>query len=151
MKELIGKTITKIKISEEDTMIAFYCSDGKRFVYDALGECCSTTWFADITGIEDLLNQEVLSVENLEVPWVEDGRCRQEYDEFYGISVKTIKGNATFIYRNSSNGAYSGRLELYKPQYENGKQLGLPYRMYPILNDWQADCEFKYFDSGTAE
>jgi hypothetical protein len=115
MKELIGKTINSVLIDKnEQTVLQFNTSDGP-IVYVAFGDCCSYTWFADITGFTSLVGQTVLSVDEVELPQPEDGkdeRNRDEYDQVYGYNLKTTGGHAHIVYRNSSNGYYGGWLGL---------------------------------------
>lgn len=81
------------------------------FVLDTEGDCCSETWFADITGVGSLLGGIVTGMEAIDMPEDEnaqDDRGRQEYDRFYGIRITTDKGTTDLIFRNSSNGYYGG-------------------------------------------
>lgn len=133
MKELIGKVISELKVSKDDqSFLAFYHPDGTCTSYDAVGDCCSETWFADITGVDCLLGHTVLSVEEMEMPDFDedtDKRSRQEYDDIYGIKIITDKGYVDIVFRNSSNGYYGGWLELNKRE--------LP-EMVSITDDWSA-------------
>ena len=48
MNELIGKKITGMWVSNDQSILAFDTDQGV-IAYDAWGDCCSETWFADIT------------------------------------------------------------------------------------------------------
>jgi hypothetical protein len=115
MKELIGKKINGIMVSDDESLIVFGTDHGN-FCYKTEGDCCSETWFADFVGVEVILDQIIEDVE--EVPqedWGEDdrdGRGRQECEIVYGYKFKTAKGVADLIYRNSSNGYYGGECGL---------------------------------------
>ena len=130
MNELIGKTVTGLRVNEDQSILAFDHPDGTSTSYATYGDCCSETWFADITGVSALLGGKVLEVENVELPTVEDKRTRQEHDEFYGVKLRTDKGLADIVYRNSSNGYYGGSIDLHSG--------ALPESMTAITDDWQA-------------
>ena len=131
MKELIGKKITGLRINEDQSVLAFDTDQGV-IAYDALGDCCSETWFADITGVSALLGGTVQTAVEVSMDGynVEDGRTRQEWDEAYGVKLTTEKGYADFVFRNSSNGYYGGSIELLKRE--------LPEIMTAIEDDWHA-------------
>ncbi len=130
MKELIGKTVVSLEVNECENVLVFNCTDDK-VVYYAYGDCCSETWFADIVGVQCLLGATVLDSQDISLPYVEDGRCRQEYDQFYGVKLMTDKGYVDIVYRNSSNGYYGGSIEL----CEND----LAYETFrEITDDWSA-------------
>lgn len=130
MKELIGKTVTGLRVNEDQSVLAFDHPDGTSTSYRTWGDCCSETWFADITGVAALLGGNVLDVEFVDLPVVDDKRTRQESDEFYGVKLKTDKGYADIVYRNSSNGYYGGDIDLYGG--------ALPDGMTAITDDWKA-------------
>lgn len=130
MNELIGKTLTGLRVNEDQSLLAFDHPDGTSTAYETYGDCCSETWFADITGVAALLGGKVLEVESVELPTLEDERTRQEYDQFYGVKLRTDNGMADIVYRNSSNGYYGGDISLH-----NG---ALPDGMVAITDDWRA-------------
>lgn len=132
MKELIGKTIVSIYVNDDQSELVFETNEGQiRYVTDA--DCCSETWFADLIGVEAIINQEILSVEDLEIPesLQDDSRSRQDSDSYYGVKLTTIKGYCDIVYRNSSNGYYSGDAGYYKEPIDisSWKQ---------ITEDWSA-------------
>lgn len=130
MKELIGKTVVSLEVNECENVLVFNCTDDK-VVYYAYGDCCSETWFADIVGVQCLIGATVLDSQDISLPYVEDGRCRQEYDRFYGVKLMTNKGYVDIVYHNSSNGYYGGSIEL----CEND----LTYKSFrEITDDWSA-------------
>ena len=81
--------------------------------YQAIGDCCSESWFADVIGLDALLAGPVLIVRTIEMPDynVSDGRGRQQEDQAYGVELVTTGGVCTIVYRNSSNGYYGGKCE----------------------------------------
>lgn len=131
MKELIGKTVIGLQVSEGEDFLAFEHPDGTLTVYEAWGDCCSESWFADITGVDALLYSKVVDAEDVDLPQIQDDRCRQEEDAFYGVKLKTTKGYVDIVFRNSSNGYYGGKIYLSQIWPRTGV-------MRPITTDWQA-------------
>lgn len=132
MSSLVGKTIRKVFISRaEDVLIVFH--DEGHCYYETYGDCCSETWIADLVGVENLLGHKVLEVEDVAMEDVDDGRTRQEYDQFFGIKIVTTGGYVDIIYRNSSNGYYGG--SLYEVTSDRGFDLS---DMAEITEDYSA-------------
>lgn len=135
MKELIGKKVTGLRINDDQAILAFDTDQGV-VAYETWASCCSETWFADITGVNALLGGTVREATyvNMDDYNVDDGRCRQYLDEAYGVKLTTDKGYADIVFRNSSNGYYSGAIRLMKGE--------LPKVMIAITDDWQAFWRF---------
>lgn len=131
MKKLIGKKIAGLRINEDQSVLAFDTNQGV-IAYYVWGDCCSETWFADITGVSALLGGTVQTADEVSMDGynVEDGRTRQEWDEAYGVKLTTEKGYADIVFRNSSNGYYGGYIALLKGE--------LPESMTAIEDDWHA-------------
>lgn len=131
MKELIGKKISGLRINEDQSILVFDTDQGT-VGYETYGDCCSESWFADITGVSAMIGGTVQAVEEVSMYDynVEDGRTRQEYDEAYGYKLTTDKGYADIVFRNSSNGYYGGSIELLKRELSEG--------MTAIEDDWRA-------------
>ena len=112
MSNLVGKTVKALYVSDNQSRLVVVHNEGQA-PYFCDSDCCSETWIADLVGVSSLLGQTVLKAENMDLPRsdVDDGRCRQDYDEFYGIKLLTSGGYVDIIYRNSSNGYYGGSLE----------------------------------------
>lgn len=132
MKELLGKKILGLSINEDQSILAFKTDYGF-IAYEALGDCCSETGFADINGVESLIGAVIESVDRVDMEGynIEDGRTRQEYDIAYGFKLKTNKGWIDIVFRNSSNGYYGGDIGLFERDIEN-------LNLVEILDDWQA-------------
>ena len=133
MKELVGKFVTGIYVSEDESFMKFDIKSEQHIIYHAYVDCCSETWFADIIVNWRMTNKdrdnyplEVLNCEELDIPyWLQqviaaDGRGRQESEAVYGFKL-TFKDHAwrpvqeydiTIIFRNSSNGYYGGEVLL---------------------------------------
>jgi hypothetical protein len=131
MKELIGKKILGLRINENQDVLVFDTDQGV-VGYEAYGDCCSESWFADITGVSAMFGGTVQTVEEVSMEGynVEDGRTRQEYDLAYGYKLTTEKGYADIVFRNSSNGYYGGSIDPLRREP--------PESMTAIVDDWHA-------------
>lgn len=113
MEELVGKTIKRILISSNDETLVFD-TDAGIIAYETYGDCCSSSWFESITGVEALLGQIVLSRHALDLPAPEDREYKNDHYvdslQDYGEKLSTQKGVVDFVYRNSSNGYYGGSI-----------------------------------------
>lgn len=112
MKELLETYVERVSVSAGEHYLMFH-SQRKTTTYGAYGDCCSESWFADITGLDNLRGQEVIGVRVLDVTLPKgDRRTRQDEDKVYGYRLSTRKGDCDIIFRNSSNGYYGGELGL---------------------------------------
>lgn len=106
---LKDKTIHAIYISACHCYIRFETDQGS-IGFETEGDCCSDSWINDFTGVDALLGQRVLEVEIVDMPDIPEAQMRggQEVESQYGVRFKTAKGIADLVYRNASNGYYSG-------------------------------------------
>ena len=144
MKELVGRTIRGVEVNDDETLLRFQC-DGGPVTFEVDGDCCSSSWFADIVGFDALIGRTVAEVREVDLeegkaPPVDvpasglltaSGRSRQESDSLYGYVVATDRGRCTIAFRNSSNGFYGGRLH-----HSTGEYAGAKWRQ--ITDDWSA-------------
>jgi len=140
MKELVSNTVKKVLISEGESVLAFI-TDNEEYIYETEEECCSNTWFADVLGTNFLIGNKVLSVEEISINVLDeyninDGRCRQEYDQVYGYKITTTKGYCDVIFRNSSNGSYGGWIK--KLESPTNYLTTCGYNFIEITEDWSA-------------
>lgn len=137
MKEIIGEQVTSLRISgNQETLVIGTTT--KNHCYEAYGDCCSETWFADILGVSELLKAKVLGVKKIPLKTLrnyntEDGRGRQDYDRVYGYRIKTTRGSCDIIFRNSSNGYYGGDIN-----YVTGRDPSDFNDFLMIKEDWSA-------------
>jgi hypothetical protein len=118
MHEMLGKTIHSHRVTEGGALLIIHTTK-RRMVWECIAGCCSESWIEEILNPE-FLRGKVLAVRELsyrEVPEYPDSG-RQEVDVTYGWAIDTSLGTATVIFRNSSNGYYSGCLEL-QSSYED--------------------------------
>lgn len=128
--ELVGRGVKGLWIGEDDELLVFECIDGL-VGYRVDGDCCSNSWFSDITGVADIIGRNVIAVEG--IPLCEydmDQRERSEEDQAYGTRLVTESGTADIIFRNASNGYYGGWASLAEVQTLDG--------LSPITKDWRA-------------
>jgi hypothetical protein len=160
MKRLEGKTITGIFIGDRTGTIdnprehepnigefIKFTTDAGDVMFRLDGDCCSESWFSDITGYDALVGATVTLVEPVEFSeeeqkkQIEDGRCRQDVDEIYGYKITTDKGRADIWFRNSSNGYYGGSCEDYPAQPDSRwgrKDEWAKVSWRQITDDWTA-------------
>ena len=113
LKDLVGKTITEIEISECKQYIKFN-THTEDIIWSLYNDCCSDGWIEhmSIPYIKDnLLIEEVNEIDLGEVmPTI------QEVDKLYGVKIRCINKNGipreiNIEFRNSSNGYYGSFLE----------------------------------------
>jgi hypothetical protein len=104
---LLGRRVAALYVCPGESELWLEFEDGRAGL-STVGECCSESWFADITGVEALLGSTIRSVEFTELGDATDARTRQESDAAYSIEIKSDGGTTSIIFRNSSNGYYGG-------------------------------------------
>ena len=160
MKELVGKLVTGVYVSNTQHFMKFNIKDEPPIIYYADGDCCSETWFADITVEYGFYREyrkdyplQVVNCEELDIPeWLHsvienDGRGRQESDCVYGFKLTfndlawkyRETNNMTIIFRNSSNGYYGGGVELLDEdsRYYQGLLNGVEW--VEITDNWRSE------------
>lgn len=112
---LVGATVTKLLMSPDGHSLFFQTGDNDGVRFEAQGDCCSQSYFHEIYGLENLLGQYVVSLEEIDLPdsisTQLDDNYNPQYKEcirYYGLKVTTNKGYTSIIYRNESNGYYGG-------------------------------------------
>jgi len=109
MNDLLGKTIRKIYLNDDETRLFVFHDQGLA-AYECYAECCSHTWIADIVGVSSLIGHTVLEAEEVDVDVEDRDDICPDCDLFFGIKLKTTGGYVDIVYRNSSNGYYGGSL-----------------------------------------
>jgi hypothetical protein len=128
---LVGQVIESVEVEEDGSSLLFRLGTGA-YVHSRLCEdCCSETWFSDVFGLANIIGKPVTGVYDIPLDVeksynVNDGRGRQEEDEFYGFTIRVDGFQAIFAYRNSSNGYYGGGLSkcnisLLRPTFFDGQ------------------------------
>lgn len=123
MKSLKGLKVNSLSMNVEKTLLVLHTDQGDKKLY-AVGDCCSNSWFENITGVDNLVGHTIEKVANNSFPELtkklKDARYSycEEVIKFYSFSMKTEKGTFEIEYRNSSNGYYSGDIEIDNEPYD---------------------------------
>jgi hypothetical protein len=109
MSDLIGATV--IQLGWRDGALVFVTDKGT-FAYEAEGDCCSSSWFEHMSGVQALIGSTVREVSDIDLPDVMEDVDFDEskYDvlAYYGIRIVSDGGYSDIDYRNDSNGYYGG-------------------------------------------
>lgn len=114
LEVLVGKKVQRLFMS--DDYLKFQ-TDGGDFAFRVDGDCCSSSYFYDFYGVENLLkNGPIKAVEEIDLK--DDGKRRKDDEEIscYGYRLTTESPefgevSSVMSFRNSSNGYYGGSIE----------------------------------------
>lgn len=116
---LVSHSVKAIFMNEE--YLSFLVEDDSFITYTVEGDCCSTSYFHDLTGVDNLLGggyvTEVSAIDMSELPDAvsdEDHECLT----FYGYRIVSHHpwwGPVTTVigFRNESNGYYGGWMQFH--------------------------------------
>jgi len=110
VEDLIGKTIKEIYFDKEMESSIVFITDENKINYYLEADCCSTSYIDSFKGINNLLNQKVISMKELEQ--TEEVIAEWQYIRTHPVEIITEKGKALFTYKNNSNGYYNGWIKL---------------------------------------
>lgn len=123
MRELVGKTVNAVYLSDDQIYMAFETDEG-RIEYVADGDCCSRSWFNDVIGLKSLVGFRVLEVEEANLPFPDGEDVYGDCLQIYGIKLKTTGGYTDIVFRNESNGYYGGQvIKAWRPVSANFELL----------------------------
>jgi hypothetical protein len=111
---LKGKTVSGYVFGESSLTISLHGEEEKIELF-ACADCCSESWFEELEGqpFDDIIGKEIVDIINTyeDVELEESGR--QECDQNKKIVINFADDTILeFVLRNSSNGYYSGWLEI---------------------------------------
>ena len=119
---LKGKTLVEVDRSLYDTNDAlfFKTADGEFYIMTHDQECCENVSIDDICGdFADLLNEEILTAEELNNDYPVDEECVENTYTWTFYHLATFHGDVTIRWFGTSNGYYSESTELYKISEED--------------------------------
>lgn len=107
---VLGQVIKAVRRNDAKDLIELETDLGTVIYLSAMGDCCSTSWFEHLAGVDALIGERVLGVVERKMPKTEekDG----DYILFYGWTLETAKGRCDLEMRNSSNGYYGGDISI---------------------------------------
>lgn len=115
MKELVGKKITKIEISNCKQYIRLHTTT-KVHTFYAYGDCCSNSWIENVELFGEL--GKVLDILDIELEALWDSPEERELTRYYGHSIRMEAGRIEIDFRNNSNGYYGGKLSSTTDRYD---------------------------------
>ena len=107
---LHDKPVESVAIDQDGEHLVFRLVDGRTLTYEAVGDCCSSSWVEHITVPPDLAGSVFDAVAETNMGEKVDDKD-WETIRFYQTSFRCPKGEVIVEYRNSSNGYYGGWLE----------------------------------------
>ena len=148
---LPGLTVSEVRLSIDKRTLHLGFDDDTNVWVFAAGDCCSSSWFEHIEGLDALLGHKVLKVVPRKMPEESQEIRPTEYDsgineevsiKYYGFTIETARGRCDFEVRNSSNGFYGAELNVSrKREYLKTKYAGDPVEfpdeaMKPLTEDF---------------
>lgn len=111
VNELVGKVVTKVKVSDDKSEITFATEDGGLFKLYHSQDCCESVNLYDIVGdLDDLVGDPILEAEEVTSNEHPAGYASGGYEgsftwTFYKFGTR--KGRVTLRWLGESNGYYS--------------------------------------------
>lgn len=124
---MYDEIIKHIAIESDDTL--YISTDRNVHVFNVQGDCCSHSYFYEISNVNQLIGGKVIKIEQISMP---DPGVDTEYEciQAYGYKIHTDKGYGLIVFRNSSNGYYGGWMEY------AGEREYIPSNATEITDDW---------------
>lgn len=141
LSQIIGETVEEISINED--YLKIYTKSNKTFVYEVDGQCCSHSYFSEITNVTSLLaGHKITGIRELEIVYGVEGLRPSENDnedvKVYGYLILSDPNlqPALLTFRNASNGYYGGYISHSDFEILNGRHTD---RKHKVTDDWWAD------------
>lgn len=129
---LLDRRLTGASIDADEQHWLVLHTDAGDVVLEAEGDCCSESWFYEVTGLVDLFGHVITGGATTDMGDATDEITRQEYDQIYGVTLEAAgAGRADIVFRNSSNGYYGGWLNVLEA-------IPADVRLVPITGDYVA-------------
>lgn len=125
LEHFVGKAINKAYINNDNSTMIWQV-DGDWYKLDALGDCCSYSWYEHCDNGPALQDAVLTAFDSYNAENItEDDYTYIRVDM---LKFQTGKGHCTIEFRNSSNGYYSGWCEVSalskEPNLKGYKLLG---------------------------
>lgn len=123
---IVGKIVVGVYVNSDKTFLEFHCINKETtkidcYCFAVYGGCCSDSYINSLDGFEDILNQEILSIdvsETIEEAFENKDNEQNDCLRYSFVTIKSIKGTATIDFRNVSNGYYDASIRLYNKLIE---------------------------------
>ncbi len=119
---LKGKTLVSVDrgLYDSNDALFFKTADGEFYIMTHYQECCEDVYIDDICGdFADLLNEEILTAEELNNDYPVDEECIEDTYTWTFYHLATFHGDVTIRWFGTSNGYYSESAEFYKISEED--------------------------------
>lgn len=127
---ILGKTVKRLYVSDGSEALKFVFTDGEEIIWETWGDCCSSSWWNDITEVNALFGTPILEFEEVQMDDV-SSESDWELIQAYGVKLTTQQGKPFFVFRNSSNGYYGGDFTVVdESAYSGWREI--------TENDWSA-------------
>lgn len=126
---LVGAKVKGVYLYADNTLA--FDTDKGILAYNAVGDCCSNSWFEHVSGINNIEGHTVIRIDDFDInevipDWSElktmDLNTENEI-KYYGFRIVTDKGYFEIDMRNSSNGYYGGYVAESSDKTLDGYQL----------------------------
>lgn len=109
IKDLIGKTLKDVRITDENRMMHFLCDNGEAYLMYHSQDCCEDVYISDINGnLENLIGTPILKFEER----IEEGTPeKQESATWTFYTIVTAKGYVDIRWVGESSGDYSEKVD----------------------------------------
>jgi len=113
IKELVGKTLTKVDKSEDE--IVFTTNAGEVYKLHHWQDCCESVSIEDVCGdLSDLIGSPLVEAEEVTSDKDPEGITKEHQKDSFTwtfYKLRTAKGTVTIRWYGESNGFYSERVE----------------------------------------
>lgn len=110
ISKFVGKTVEAAFINDSKDVMSWKV-DGKWYDLNAIGDCCSHSWFEHCDNADVFNGGTILEIEHFSGD-TENGEYGNEI-KVDMLKIKTDKGHCTIEFRNESNGYYSGWIDVF--------------------------------------
>ena len=133
-EDLLGKTLTKVEVIDNEQII-FFTSEREKYIMYHEQDCCEDVFISDINGsFDDLLNTKLTLVdESSSYGDSSSGTCTWT---FYRLG--SIKGYVDIRWYGESNGYYSERVD-----FKRYKDYDSSYVEANLTEQYKLDLEFR--------